>query len=53
MHLAYLNVHDLQVAWMQDQLSFIANEYDEEGVLELCCTLTRTSGATATPPGTR
>ncbi len=34
MHLAYLNVHDLQVAWMQDQLSFIANEYDEEGVLE-------------------
>ena len=34
MHLAYLNVHDLQVAWMQDQLSFIASEYEEEAVLE-------------------
>ncbi len=34
MHLAYLNVHDLQVAWMQDQLSFIASEYDEDAVLE-------------------
>lgn len=34
MHLAYLNVHDLQVAWMQDQLSFIASEYEEDAVLE-------------------
>lgn len=34
MHLAYLNVHDLQVAWMQDQLSFIADQYDEPAVLE-------------------
>ena len=34
MHLAYLNVHDLQVAWMQDQLSFIAGEYEEGAVLE-------------------
>lgn len=34
MHLAFLNIHDPQVAWMQDQLSFIASEYGEEGVLE-------------------
>lgn len=34
MRLAFLNVHDVLVAWMQDMLSFIAAEYDEPGVLE-------------------
>jgi len=34
MRLAYLNVHEVQVAWMQDQLAFIASEFDEPAVLE-------------------
>jgi hypothetical protein len=34
MRLAFLNVHDVLVAWMQDMLSFIAAEHDEPGVLE-------------------
>jgi hypothetical protein len=34
MRLAYLNVHEVQVAWMQDQLSHIARRFNEPGVLE-------------------
>lgn len=34
MRLAFLNVHDVLVAWMQDQLSFIAETYQEDAVLE-------------------
>jgi hypothetical protein len=34
MRLAFLNVHDVLVAWMQDQLSFIAEAYQEDAVLE-------------------
>jgi hypothetical protein len=34
MRLAFLNVHDVLVAWMQDQLAFIAATYDENATLE-------------------
>jgi len=34
MRLAYLNVHEVQVAWMQDQLSYIAAQFDETATLE-------------------
>ncbi len=34
MRLAFLNVHDVLVAWMQDQLSYIAEAFDEPAVLE-------------------
>jgi hypothetical protein len=34
MRLAFLNVHDVLVAWMQNLLSFIAREYQEPAVLE-------------------
>lgn len=34
MRLAFLNVHDVLVAWMQNLLSFIASEYQEPAVLE-------------------
>jgi hypothetical protein len=34
MRLAFLNVHDVLVAWVQDQLSYIAETWQEEAVLE-------------------
>jgi hypothetical protein len=34
MRLAFLNVHDVLVAWMQHMLSFIADQYHEPAVLE-------------------
>jgi hypothetical protein len=34
MRLAFLNVHDVLVAWMQNLLTFIAQEYHEPAVLE-------------------
>jgi len=34
MRLAFLNVHDVLVTWMQNMLSFIASEYREPAVLE-------------------
>lgn len=34
MRLAFLNVHDVLVPWMQDLLSFLAEAYQEEAVLE-------------------
>lgn len=34
MRLAFLNVHDILVAWMQNLLTFIAQEYQEPAVLE-------------------
>jgi hypothetical protein len=34
MRLAFLNVHDVLVVWMQNLLSFIASEYQEPAVLE-------------------
>jgi hypothetical protein len=34
MRLAFLNVHDVLVVWMQNLLSFIASEYKEPAVLE-------------------
>ncbi len=34
MRLAFLNVHDVLVAWVQDQLSYIAETWQEEAVLD-------------------
>lgn len=34
MRLAFLNVHDVLVVWVQDQLSFIADTWQEDDVLE-------------------
>jgi hypothetical protein len=34
MRLAFLNVHDILVTWMQNLLTFIAQEYQEPAVLE-------------------
>ena len=34
MRLAFLNIHEVQVAWMQDLLALIAEQFEEPGVLE-------------------